>query len=130
VNDVGKPCAGEPHARFDRGLLAKQRPWRVGHHTPDGKRSGLRLATDRLLINQRPTLPAYPKKSRNMAVVAAARKLVTSDELRRLRIRSGGARRPTGCPRTKTDTEPPGGTRTTKALAMPYAAAEPSPPVC
>ncbi len=24
VNDVGKPCAGEPHARFDRGPLAKR----------------------------------------------------------------------------------------------------------
>ena len=24
VNDVGEPCAGEPHARFDRGPLAKQ----------------------------------------------------------------------------------------------------------
>jgi len=26
VNDVGEPCAGEPHARFDRGPLAKQTP--------------------------------------------------------------------------------------------------------
>ena len=24
VNDVGKPCAGEPHARFDRGPLARR----------------------------------------------------------------------------------------------------------
>jgi hypothetical protein len=24
VNDVGKPCAGELHARFDRGPLADQ----------------------------------------------------------------------------------------------------------
>ena len=23
MNDVGKPCAGEPHARFDRGALAE-----------------------------------------------------------------------------------------------------------
>ena len=26
MNDVGEPCAGEPHARFDRGPLAKRRP--------------------------------------------------------------------------------------------------------
>jgi hypothetical protein len=24
VNDVGKPCAGDPHARFERGPLAKR----------------------------------------------------------------------------------------------------------
>jgi hypothetical protein len=24
MNDVGEPCAGEPHARFDRGPLAKR----------------------------------------------------------------------------------------------------------
>jgi hypothetical protein len=24
MNDVGKPCAGEPHARFERGPLAKR----------------------------------------------------------------------------------------------------------
>ena len=24
VNDVGKPCAGEPHARFERGPLEKR----------------------------------------------------------------------------------------------------------
>ncbi len=23
TNDVGEPCAGEPHARFDRGPLAR-----------------------------------------------------------------------------------------------------------
>jgi len=23
VNDVGKPCAGESHARFERGLLGR-----------------------------------------------------------------------------------------------------------
>ena len=26
VNDVGEPCAGEPHARFDRGPLARRPP--------------------------------------------------------------------------------------------------------
>jgi hypothetical protein len=25
VNDVGKPCAGEPHARFDGGRLETER---------------------------------------------------------------------------------------------------------
>ena len=24
VNGIGEPCAGEPHARFDRGPLAKR----------------------------------------------------------------------------------------------------------
>ena len=24
MNDVGKPCAGNPHARFERGPLAKR----------------------------------------------------------------------------------------------------------
>ena len=24
MNDVGKPCAGDPHARFERGPLAKR----------------------------------------------------------------------------------------------------------
>ena len=28
VNDVGEPCAGEPHARFDRGPLATTRTMR------------------------------------------------------------------------------------------------------
>jgi hypothetical protein len=57
VNDVGKPCAGKPHARFDRGLLAKQRPWWVGTHAPDGKPAGVSPTACRLLINQQPTLP-------------------------------------------------------------------------
>ena len=26
MNDVGKPCAGDSHARFDRGPLAKREP--------------------------------------------------------------------------------------------------------
>jgi hypothetical protein len=30
VNDVGKRCAGEPHAPFDRGPLAKRQPRRAG----------------------------------------------------------------------------------------------------
>src|SRR6266536_202664 len=34
VNGVGKPCAGEPHARFDGGPLAKQQLWRVGTMHP------------------------------------------------------------------------------------------------
>ena len=33
MNDVGEPCAGEPHARFDRGPLARRLT------TPDGRRS-------------------------------------------------------------------------------------------
>jgi len=83
------------------------------------------------------------KKNRNVAVVATARKLVTiayllltrgepyryalpartSDKLRALRLRSGGARRSTGCPKGTRPTAklPTGGSRTTKALATLYA---------
>ena len=78
------------------------------------------------------------KKNRNVAVVATARKLVTiayllltkgepyryaipartGDKLRQLRLRSGGARRPTGCPKGERPTAklPGGGSRTIKAL--------------
>ncbi len=38
VNGVGKPCTGEPHARFDGGPLAKQQLWRVGTMHPPGNR--------------------------------------------------------------------------------------------
>jgi transposase len=83
------------------------------------------------------------KKNRNVAVVATARKLVTiayllltrgepyryalpaptTDKLRRLRVRSGGSRRPTGCPKgTRPMAKlPGGGSRTTKPLATVYA---------
>src|SRR6266496_2575565 len=40
VNDVGKPGAGEPHARFDRGPLAKQQPWRAGIDAPTRETGG------------------------------------------------------------------------------------------
>ena len=36
VNDVGEPCAGEPHARFDRGPLGRRRPWRARNTHPTG----------------------------------------------------------------------------------------------
>jgi hypothetical protein len=57
VNDVGKPGAGEPHAQFDRGPLAKQQPRRAGTHAPTGKPTGLSPAAYRSLTSQRPTLP-------------------------------------------------------------------------
>src|SRR5215211_5629587 len=57
VNDVGKPGAGEPHARFDRGPLAKQQPRRAGTDAPTGKPAGLSPATYRSLTSQRPTSP-------------------------------------------------------------------------
>jgi hypothetical protein len=38
VNGVGKPGAGEPHARFDRGPLAKRQPWRAVRMHPPGNR--------------------------------------------------------------------------------------------
>ncbi len=58
MNDVGKPGAGEPHARFDRGPLAKQQPRRAGTDAPTGKPAGLSPATYHSLTSQRPTLPA------------------------------------------------------------------------
>ena len=41
VNDVGEPCAGEPHARFDGRELETERPDH-GHEEErlDGKPSG------------------------------------------------------------------------------------------
>ena len=57
VNDVGKPGAGEPHARFDRGPLAKQQPRRAGTDAPAGKPTGLSPAADHSLTSQRPTSP-------------------------------------------------------------------------
>jgi hypothetical protein len=43
VNDVGEPCAGEPHARFDGRELETKRPDH-GHEDkrPDGKPPGHR----------------------------------------------------------------------------------------
>ena len=41
MNGVGKPCAGEPHARFDRGPLERLKPRRDGTHAPHGKPAGL-----------------------------------------------------------------------------------------
>ncbi len=40
VNDVGEPCAGEPHARFDRGPLAKLTHGET-EQAPHGKPTGL-----------------------------------------------------------------------------------------
>ena len=40
MNGVGEPCAREPHARFDRGPLAKLRPRRDGTHAPNGETLG------------------------------------------------------------------------------------------
>jgi hypothetical protein len=40
MNDVGEPCAGEPHARFDRGPLARPFPWRDGIHAPARETGG------------------------------------------------------------------------------------------
>jgi hypothetical protein len=40
VNDVGKPCAGEPHARFDRGPLTKRQPRCTGTTRTQRETSG------------------------------------------------------------------------------------------
>jgi hypothetical protein len=41
VNDVGEACAGEPHARFDRGPLAMRETHGETEHAPEGKPDGL-----------------------------------------------------------------------------------------
>jgi hypothetical protein len=40
MNGVREPCAGEPHARFDRGPLAKLNPRRDGNHAPTAETHG------------------------------------------------------------------------------------------
>ena len=44
VNDVGKPCAGDPHARFERGPLEKRGTDETSEK-PQGQRS-VSTATD------------------------------------------------------------------------------------
>ena len=58
MNGVGKRCAGEPHAPFDRGPLAKQQPRRAGPRAPDGKPEGLSPVAYHSLTSQRPTSQA------------------------------------------------------------------------
>src|SRR5439155_12745226 len=58
VNGVGKRCAGEPHAPFDRGPLAEQQPRRAGRRAPEGKPEGLSPVAYRSLTSQRPTSQA------------------------------------------------------------------------
>ena len=50
VNDVGKPCAGDPHARFERGPLEKRDSARDERET-----SRPALGTNRQPTTQRPT---------------------------------------------------------------------------
>jgi hypothetical protein len=57
MNGVGKPCAGEPHARFDRGPLGRLTPRRDGTHAPNGKPTGLSPSAAPATPNQRPTSP-------------------------------------------------------------------------
>ena len=52
MNDVGKPCAREPHARFDRGPLANLAPNEMDEQ-PTGQRPVPKATQD----NQRPTSP-------------------------------------------------------------------------
>ena len=40
MNGVGEPCAGEPHARFDRGPLGRLTPRRDGTHAPTRETGG------------------------------------------------------------------------------------------
>ena len=46
VNDVGEPCAGEPHARFDGRELETEhtRPWPRQWNTLTGNRRNLKAA--------------------------------------------------------------------------------------
>ncbi len=55
MNDVGKPCAGKPHARFERGPLAKRNAHGEMEQAPDEKSSGLSPSTYRRTTSQRPT---------------------------------------------------------------------------
>ncbi len=55
MNDVGKPCAGKPHARFERGPLAKRNAHGEMEQAPDEKSSGLSPPTYRRTTSQRPT---------------------------------------------------------------------------
>ena len=50
VNDVGKPCAGDPHARFERGPLEKRDNGRDERETARPA-----LGTNRQPTTQRPT---------------------------------------------------------------------------
>ena len=52
MNDVGKPCAGEPHARFERGPLAN-----LATNEMDEKPQGQRPVPEATQDNQRPTSP-------------------------------------------------------------------------
>ena len=55
MNDVGKPCARDPHARFDRGPLAKRDTRSDARET-----EGQRAVPPGTPNNQRPTSPAEP----------------------------------------------------------------------
>ena len=52
MNDVGKPCAREPHARFDRGPLAN-----LATNEMDEQPTGQRPVPEATQDNQRPTSP-------------------------------------------------------------------------
>ena len=57
MKDIGKPCAGKPHARFDEGGLAKAAKARLLRH-----RQTKEAETDRpslKLHNHLSTLPLY-----------------------------------------------------------------------
>jgi hypothetical protein len=66
VNDVGKPCAGELHARFDRGPLADQAMVsRIEHRRETRRAEPGHLQPEE---SQRPTSPVA-----RVAVTAAVR---------------------------------------------------------
>jgi hypothetical protein len=66
MNGVGEPCAGEPHARFDRGPLAKKT---AAERTPRWARKRKpRARRQHRQPNQRPTsLPDRELKRRDLA---------------------------------------------------------------
>ncbi len=64
VNDVGEPCAGEPHARFDRGPLATLTHGET-EPAPDGKPTGLSPPTSR--PSQASGLPHHRRQVRDIA---------------------------------------------------------------
>ncbi len=68
MNDVGKPCAREPHARFDRGPLAN-----LATNEMDEQPTGQRPVPKATQDNQRPTSPLHPTR-----VIRASKRLMRS----------------------------------------------------
>ncbi len=60
MNGVGEPCAGSPHARFDRGPLGRPKPRRDGTTCTHGDTTALSPSAAMAKRNQRPVSPRAP----------------------------------------------------------------------